>query len=167
MRTTDLQNHYARRAKNATATHADAHRLSPAPWHACLGYAAYGCLSGCVATVRGCVATVRGPAHVTVPQHIYLAESGSHGSLAIPTSEHEIVEWSFCDWYWYALGQQNYWRSPMILFWPSKGTLAKKTISYPEIISPELLARQLGAKKAWPLVVEKNAALALHAQLEE
>jgi hypothetical protein len=102
-----------------------------------------------------------------VPHHIYLVESGSHGSLAIPTSDHEIVEWSFGDWYWYALGQQNYWRSPMILFWPSKGTLAKKTISYPQIISPELLARQLGAEKAWPLVVEKNAVLALHAQLEE
>lgn len=120
--------------------------------------------------LAACTTTVTPPPSPRFPVTVYVADHGRHAGLLLPRPGGELVEFSYGEWNWYALGKTGFWRTPAVLFWPTHATLGRR--SWPGKLSDAELAEQmqLGTQQGTALhrlVVERGAAARLLLMLEE
>lgn len=123
-----------------------------------------------VALLTACTTTVTPPPAPRDPVTVYVADHGRHASILLPRPGGELVEFSYGEWKWFALGKKSLWRTPAVLFWPTAAALGRR--SWPANLShPELAARmQLGTAEGTALhaiVVDHRRTASLLLLLEE
>lgn len=114
--------------------------------------------------LSGCRIVIRPPAHVSDPVEVFVLDHGRHSALVLPTAVGGAMQWAWGEWQWYALDHTQWWRTPAVVFWPTRATLGRAPVSEP--LEPASLARRLHAEDVHVVVVERAAALALEAELE-
>jgi hypothetical protein len=50
---------------------------------------------------------------------------GRHTRLAFELPDGELVEYAYGEWRWYAKMQDQWWRAPTVMLWPTQGTLGR------------------------------------------
>jgi hypothetical protein len=80
----------------------------------------------------GCANTIIPPEQVNDPRTVYLLDFGRHSSLLIPDTDSApfmgaLTEYAYGDWKWYAEKQTGWTRIVPTLFWPTQGTLGRRT----------------------------------------
>jgi hypothetical protein len=56
---------------------------------------------------------------------VYLVDLGRHTRLAFEASDGDLVEYAYGEWRWYAKMQDQWWRAPAVMLWPTQGTLGR------------------------------------------
>ncbi len=59
---------------------------------------------------------------------MFVLDYGRHSSLAIPTDHGRMIEYSYGEWQWYAMNQVGCSRALSALFWPTEGTLGRRSL---------------------------------------
>jgi hypothetical protein len=112
-----------------------------------------------------CQHSIEPPASVSDPVRVHVIDYGRHASLAIPTEDSGLVEWSWGDWNWYALERTGPLEGLQALFASPRSALGRRQLA-PARDSDELAAR-VGAEEVLGLDVERERARALQRRLEE
>jgi hypothetical protein len=112
----------------------------------------------------GCQHVIRPPKDVADPVSVYVIDYGRHASLALPTDDSNLVEWSWGDWNWFALDRTGPLDGMRAVFASPRSTLSRRDLA-PATDAPELAIR-LGATEALSLDVERAHARALLERLE-
>ena len=112
----------------------------------------------------GCQHVIATPTRVSDPVRVFVVDYGRHASLALPKEDSGLVEWSWGDWNWYALGRTGAAEGLQALFASPRSTLGRRELA-PASDANELAAR-VGAEKALALNVERERARALNRRLE-
>lgn len=115
-------------------------------------------------TLGACQHVIAPPPAVSDPVRVFVVDYGRHASLALPKEDSGLVEWSWGDWTWYALGRTGAAEGLQALFASPRSTLGRRELA-PASDANELAAR-VGAEKALALNVERERARALHRRLE-
>ncbi|MEX2125294.1 MAG: hypothetical protein WD795_15485 [Woeseia sp.] len=55
-----------------------------------------------------------------------MIDLGRHTRLAFGLPDGEFVEYGYGEWRWYARMEDQWWRAPAVLFWPTQGTLGRR-----------------------------------------
>ena len=84
------------------------------------------CLCATVILLSGCTNTIHPPDVPTEDRKAYLVDLGRHTRLALGTPDGEFVEYAYGEWLWYARMNDQWWRVPAVLFWPTQGTLGRQ-----------------------------------------
>jgi hypothetical protein len=104
------------------------------------------------------------PAGVSDPVRVFVIDYGRHASLALPKEHSGLVEWSWGDWNWYALGRTGPVEGLQALFASPRSTLSRRELG--PAASAEELAARVAAEEAVALQVERERARALQKRLE-
>lgn len=84
-------------------------------------------LCGAVFLVAGCATnTLYLPEQPVETRISYLVDHGYHTRLVLGLPDGGFVEYGYGEWLWYARMQDEWWRAPAVLFWPTQGTLARR-----------------------------------------
>jgi hypothetical protein len=75
--------------------------------------------------LSGCVNTIRPAEKPNEPRSVYLVDLGRHTRLAFESPDGAVVEYAYGEWRWYAKMQDQWWRAPAVLLWPTQGTLGR------------------------------------------
>jgi hypothetical protein len=111
--------------------------------------------------------SVTAPANPANPRAVFLIDHGTHSSLAIETSNGEMLRYSYGDLRYYAKRDTSLASGAAALLWPTPATLGRGELQGP--ISVESLRSQLVVvvEQIYPLEVSGNRADALIARLDE
>lgn len=116
-----------------------------------------------IALWASCVSTARPPEGPADPLRVWLVREARHAGLLLPLGEGEWVEYGYGEWGWYALARDAWYHVFDTILWPTRGTLARRTIHARD--ERELrLARAPGELVG--LLVERERAAELAAELE-
>jgi hypothetical protein len=75
--------------------------------------------------LSGCANTIRPAEKPAEARSVYLVDLGRHTRLAIELSDGTLVEYAYGEWRWYAKMQDQWWRVPAVVLWPTQGTLGR------------------------------------------
>lgn len=75
-------------------------------------------LSGCTNTIR----LLQAPDDA---RSVYLLDLGRHTRLAFELPDGDVVEYAYGEWQWYAKMQDEWWRAPAVMLWPTRSTLGR------------------------------------------
>lgn len=115
--------------------------------------------------VSGCALRVEPPAVVERPVTVHLVEHGMHGGLLLPLGDGRMVHYDYGEWAFYALDRAHWTRIFPALFWPTRGTLARRVL--PGVDQrPEALRAETRAQRLWTFRVEADRAADLVGRLE-
>lgn len=117
-------------------------------------------VAGLVTGLAGCTTIIRPPAEPCDPAVILVADSRYHSSLILPRDEGGLLEYSFGEWKWYALGQKG-GRLLSVLAIPHTGTLGRA--EYSDLAAVRAKPR---LDALYPIEVPRDAMVALRARLE-
>lgn len=92
-----------------------------------------------------------------------LLSTGRHAGLLLPCADGRIVEYGYGDWSWYALAENDWWRAPGTVLWPSQATLGRRYVPVP---APDAIGETYGAGRLTPFRVSREQAARLVAQLD-
>ena len=76
-----------------------------------------------------CAATLQLSSKPKDPIDFYLTDHGRHSSLIFPLPLGQWQEFTYGEWEWFAQNNDSWYRVPAVLFWPTKGTLGRRTFS--------------------------------------
>jgi hypothetical protein len=79
----------------------------------------------------GCATTIVAPAHVRDPVTVYLVDYGYHSRVVMPYTQRAVIEYSYGEWLWFALGYNRSWDMFRALLVPSEGTLGRRVLDDP------------------------------------
>jgi hypothetical protein len=96
------------------------------------------CLCLAVILLSGCANTIFLPEKPVEIRKAYLLDLGRHTRLAFGLPDGGFVEYGYGEWQWYARMEDQWWRVPAVLFWPTQGTLGRR-----EWLGPGAAARLL------------------------
>jgi hypothetical protein len=113
----------------------------------------------------GCATTIVQPADVRDPVSVYIIDYGYHSGLVLPRSEATFVEYTYGEWWWFALGHNQPWDVVRALFVPTQGTLGRRVLDRP-LSDPAAWWEDLAFDELFELVVERERAQALLDRLE-
>jgi len=85
---------------------------------------AYLCLAAFL--LSGCANTIYLPEMPSEIRKAYLVDLGRHTRLAFGLPDGGFVEYGYGEWQWYARMEDQWWRVPAVLFWPTQGTLGRR-----------------------------------------
>ena len=88
--------------------------------------AAIGALAAAALFFAGCANTIHPPANPGETRSLYLLDLGRHTRLAFGLPDGGFVEYGYGEWRWYAKLEDQWWRAPAVLFWPTQGTLGRR-----------------------------------------
>lgn len=88
--------------------------------------AAIGALVAATVLFAGCANTIHPPAAPDEARRLYLLDLGRHTRLAFGLPDGGFVEYGYGEWRWYAKLEDQWWRAPAVLFWPTQGTLGRR-----------------------------------------
>ena len=75
--------------------------------------------------LAGCANTIRPIEDPKDPRSVYLVDLGRHTRLAVELPNGDLVEYAYGEWRWYAKMQDQWWRAPAVVLWPTQGTLGR------------------------------------------
>jgi len=75
--------------------------------------------------LSGCANTIRLPEQPVETRSVYLVDLGRHTRLAFESPDGDLVEYAYGEWHWYAKMQDQWWRAPAVMLWPTQGTLGR------------------------------------------
>lgn len=73
-----------------------------------------------------CTNTIRVPPEPADSRNVYLVDLGRHSRLAFERPNGALLEYGYGEWRWYAKMEDQWWRAPAVLFWPTEGTLGRR-----------------------------------------
>lgn len=79
------------------------------------------------ALFASCTAIARPPAPGTDDVEVVLVAETCHKGLVLPAADGARVEWGFGSFDWYALERNEWYRAVRAAFWPSRGTLSRRS----------------------------------------
>lgn len=85
---------------------------------------AYFCFA--VILLSGCANTIYLAERPSEIRKAYLVDFGRHTRLVFGLPGGEFVEYGYGEWQWYARMENQWWRVPAVLFWPTQGSLARR-----------------------------------------
>jgi hypothetical protein len=112
----------------------------------------------------GCRHMIDPPRSVSDPVDVFVIDYGHHASLALPGVDSGLVEWSWGDWNWFALGRTGPLKGLQALFASPRSTLSRRELGRAR--QAQELAALAGAGKVLPLAVERERAQALLRHLD-
>jgi hypothetical protein len=62
---------------------------------------------------------------------VYVVDLGRHTRLAFELPDGDLIEYAYGEWRWYAKMQDQWWRAPAVMLWPTQGTLGRWAWSAP------------------------------------
>lgn len=89
------------------------------------------CLCCAVILLAGCANTIYLAESPSEVRFVYLLDLGRHSRMAFGLPDGEFVEYGYGEWQWYANLQDQWWRVPAALLWPTQGTLGRRVWSGP------------------------------------
>lgn len=95
---------------------------------------------------------------------VFVIDYGYHSSLLLPTESAELVEYAYGEWEWFALGREQWHRVPVVLFWPTQGTLGRRIL--PARPAASDVARIVAAESVHEIFVPAARAGALRRLLD-
>jgi hypothetical protein len=75
--------------------------------------------------LSGCTNTIRLAERPAETRSVYLVDLGRHTRLAFELPGGDLVEYAYGEWRWYAKMQDQWWRAPAVMLWPTQGTLGR------------------------------------------
>jgi hypothetical protein len=75
--------------------------------------------------LSGCANTIRPTEAPEDPRSVYLLDLGRHTRMAVELPNGHLVEYAYGEWRWYAKMQDQWWRAPAVVLWPTEGTLGR------------------------------------------
>ncbi|HEX6259834.1 MAG TPA: hypothetical protein VFZ51_04205 [Woeseiaceae bacterium] len=78
-----------------------------------------------VILLPGCANTIRLGEQPTEVRMVYLLDLGRHTRLAFELTDGNLVEYAYGEWQWYARMEDQWWRVPAVMLWPTQGTLGR------------------------------------------
>lgn len=117
-----------------------------------------------VVLASGCVNTIRAPDAPGETRRMYLLDLGRHTRLAFGLGGGEFVEYGYGEWLWYAKLEDQWWRVPAVILWPTQGTLGRQEWRG-ERAEARLLARYSGLE-VLELAAAENLVVALVEELD-
>jgi hypothetical protein len=120
------------------------------------------------AMTSGCTTLVTPPAALD-PISVYIANYDRHASLLLPRGGHALAEYAFGEWEWYALGNNWLYRAPIVMLFPTRGTLGRHEWEFPDRPAPpepDELAPILWAVEVIAIRVERDRASELLVSLD-
>jgi hypothetical protein len=104
--------------------------------------------------LAGCTTTIVPPRKPAAPVPVYVVDHGRHSSLLFSRDDpRQMTEYTYGEWGWFAQNDTGCARSVPTLFWPTQGTLGRRTLSLKsddasvrarfkdELVYPVLVAR--------------------------
>jgi hypothetical protein len=82
-------------------------------------------LLAALAVLAGCANTIRQTEEPQDVRTVYLVDLGRHTRLAVESPEGKLVEYAYGEWRWYAKMEDQWWRAPAVMLWPTRGTLGR------------------------------------------
>lgn len=122
------------------------------------------CLCIAVILLTGCTNTIHLSEIPSESRKTYLVDLGHHTRLAFELPDGAFVEYGYGERRWYANMQNQWWRVPAVLFWPTQATLGRREWHGPRA-EARLLEEYDGLIVA-ALPAEKNRLDALVARLD-
>lgn len=114
--------------------------------------------------LSGCQHLIKPPPTVSDPVRVFVIDYGRHASLALPTEDFGLIEWSWGDWNWFALQRTGPVKGLQALFASPRSTLSRRELAPAD--HADQLAALVGAEKALAMDVERERAKALLLRLE-
>lgn len=118
--------------------------------------------AGLALVSASCTSTVKAPANVEDPVSVLLIREALHRGLVFPR-EHDMVEFGFGDWGWYALEEDEWYDAVPTVLWPTRATLSRRVIA---VLDVEGARRSLPWLELVEFRVERKAAEKLRDRLE-
>ena len=112
----------------------------------------------------GCMMELVAPEPSTLrePTEVHITNFGMHAGLVLPRDEGNLGEYAFGEWDWFALEQNQWYRSFGALMIPSESALSRRIWRN----AAELEASWFAPRPIEVLLVEREKALALSRQLD-
>ena len=76
--------------------------------------------------LASCTNTIHPPEVPAESRVAYLVDLGRHTRLALSQPDGVFIEYAYGEWNWYATMQDQWWRAPAVLFWPTPGALGRQ-----------------------------------------
>jgi hypothetical protein len=76
--------------------------------------------------LSGCENTIRLAEEPVDIRSVYLVDLGRHTRLAFELPDGGLVEYAYGEWRWYAKMEDQWWRAPPVMLWPTQGTLGRR-----------------------------------------
>jgi hypothetical protein len=83
------------------------------------------CLLAVIILLAGCANTIRPPETPAGMRTVYVIDLGRHTRLAFELPDGGLVEYAYGEWRWYAKMEDQWWRAPAVMLWPTQGTLGR------------------------------------------
>ena len=81
-------------------------------------------------SLAGCTTTIVPPRDAAAPVLVYVVDHGRHSSLLLSQPDpNQMMEYTYGEWGWFAENDTGCARSVPTLFWPTQGTLGRRTLS--------------------------------------
>jgi hypothetical protein len=77
--------------------------------------------------LAACTSVVSAPRATDDDVEVLLVQEGWHSGLVLAAGDPAPVEWGYGDFRWYALGHDRWFDVLPALFWPTAGTLSRRT----------------------------------------
>lgn len=114
--------------------------------------------------LAGCGHRITPPGQLADPVPVYVIDYGRHASLALSAPEGRLTEWSWGDWNWFAMRNENLRDGIAALFFSTGSTLARRSLSAPD--SADALKATMRAEEVLGFMVERTRTEALQRTLE-
>jgi hypothetical protein len=111
----------------------------------------------------GCVSTVTPPRKPSDPITVYLVADAYHAGVVLPDPAGGMVEYTYGDWDWYALGHDRWYHVFETLFWPTQGALGRRRFQAQD---PDQVGRHFQEGSLHPFQAARPRIEALRARLE-
>lgn len=115
------------------------------------------------AIMAGCATPVTPPPVPSDAVTVYLADYGRHSSITMPTSDGQLVEYTYGDWEFYALNKARWDLGVFKLIFTGRACLGRRVM--PPVAGAEGLRRALGARRVIALAVRRADMEALRDEL--
>lgn len=117
---------------------------------------------GAAVLVSGCANTIYRSEIASETRKVYLLDLGRHTRLAFGMPG-QFVEYGYGEWKWYAEMEDQWWRVPATLLWPTRGTLGRREWSGAR--AEDRLLQEYAGLNVLRLSAEKTKVDALVAEL--
>ena len=122
------------------------------------------CLFVAAVLLAGCGNTIHRSEAASETRKVYLIDLGRHTRLAFGLPDGEFVEYGYGEWQWYARMEDQWWRVPATLLWPTQGTLGRR--EWRGAGAEDRLLQQYAGLNVLDLPAEKSKVEALVAELD-
>jgi hypothetical protein len=97
---------------------------------------------------------------------VIVIDHGRHPSLVLPSTNTEFVRYAYGDWNWYALSDESPSSGIKAFFWPTQGTLGRKTIQASVAERPAAYIKE-GYSEVHAIPVERTRVQSLRRRLDQ